>query len=79
MTIVGNLVTAGELAEILTRMRARMDAGESYEAVAAEEAANNLRTLRKGQCVAMDDEGNELAWVVEGHPELVISKIKGMK
>jgi hypothetical protein len=35
-------------------------------------------TLRKGQCVAFDENGNEVAWVVEGHPEFVISTIRGM-
>jgi hypothetical protein len=32
--------------------------------------------IRKGQCVAFDEHGKEVAWLVEGDPSLVISTIK---
>lgn len=33
---------------------------------------------RKGACICFDEHGNEVAWIVAGHPEIVISKITGM-
>jgi hypothetical protein len=33
--------------------------------------------IEKGECVAFDGNGKELAWLVRGHPELVISTIRG--
>jgi hypothetical protein len=39
---------------------------------------HGFHDVKKGSCVALDEHGNEVAWVVEGNVEFVISKIRGM-